>query len=274
MIAYWRDIWKYLDPSDTDRIHLRRLCHLFNDSLGPTTESTKGRYTEYPHPNHPSLRSLFDRCKQLFEEDPRKAPTIFFIKEGDHEGGGHCLHIDYPMKIFGAGRNKTILRNTCFSIEGTKEDRKCVVVTGLTVTEWDGCGFNAEDGLSFVCDSVTFTRCTQHGLHAENTKGRLINCVATQCGQDGIYCSWNALIELEGSQTKVHGNVTSGDSDRYTYGLHTDSSSIIHLLSPLTKESVSTNNHNGQNYGTDSYGGGSGCIETVDSFDDESDDDN
>ena len=91
-----------------------------------------------------------------------------------------------------------------------------------------------------------------------NTKGRLINCVITQCGYSGIFCGENALIELKGDQTKVDGNVTSGRS--YDYGLSTyDTSSIIHLLFPLTKESVSTNNHNGQNYG------GSGPIETVDS---------
>jgi hypothetical protein len=34
-------------------------------------------------------------------------------------------------------------------------------------------------------------------------------------------------------------------------GLYTcDTSSIIHLLFPLTKESVSTNNHRGGNYGS------------------------
>ena len=36
----------------------------------------------------------------------------------------------------------------------------------------------------------------------------------------------------------------------------------IHLLFPLTKESVSTNNHNGRNYGSDN----GGTIETIHSF--------
>ena len=93
---------------------------------------------------------------------------------------------------------------------------------------------------------------------ASNTKGRLINCVITQCEGSGIWCHKNALIELEGSQTKVDGNGTSGYG---YYGLETSStSSRIHLLFPLTKESVSTNNHGGRNYG------GHGTIETVDSF--------
>jgi len=69
----------------------------------------------------------------------------------------------------------------------------------------------------------------------------------------------NALIELEGDQTKVDGNGTSGNN--WYYGLKTlFTSSIIHLLFPLTKESVSTNNHGGRNYG------GGGSIETVNSF--------
>ena len=75
---------------------------------------------------------------------------------------------------------------------------------------------------------------------------------------NGICCSGNALIELEGDQTKVDGNGTSGYGG---YGLSTNTTSaIIHLLFPLTKKSVSTNNHGGRNYG------GHGTIETVDSF--------
>ena len=92
-------------------------------------------------------------------------------------------------------------------------------------------------------------------------KRKLINCVITQCGFSGILCRANALIELEGSQTKVDGNVTRLCS--HHYGLVTcDTSSIIHLLFPLTKESVSTNNHGGRNYG----GINSTNIQTVDSF--------
>jgi hypothetical protein len=106
---------------------------------------------------------------------------------------------------------------------------------------------------------MTFTQ-SDLGVYASNTKGRLINCVITQCRDSGIYCWENALIELEGDQTKVDGNNTSGES--WDYGLTTwNTSSIIRLLFPLTKESVSTNNHGGGNYNNDG-----GSIETVDSF--------
>ena len=131
-----------------------------------------------------------------------------------------------------------------------------------------GRGVYASNSLSFLCKDMTFTQCGGCGVVADNTQGRLINCVITQCGHSGIFCDMNALIELEGGQTKVDGNVTSGYGSSYgsSYGLNTfDTSSIIHLLFPLTKESVSTNNRNDQNYGCPSYGT-PGTIETVDSF--------
>ena len=82
----------------------------------------------------------------------------------------------------------------------------------------------------------------------------------TQCGYSGIFLGVNALIELEGCETKVDGNGTSGDGD--DYGLKTYStSSTIHLLFPLTQESVSTNNGGGGNYNNDG-----GNIETVNFF--------
>merc|ERR1711865_548849 len=56
--------------------------------------------------------------------------------------------------------------------------------------------------------------------------------------------------------TSIHNNVTGGDS--YNYGLRTSSSSSsIHGVSPLTKESVSINNGGGGNCG------GDGTIKTV-----------
>ena len=48
------------------------------------------------------------------------------------------------------------------------------------------------------------------------------------------------------------------------YGLFTDdTSSTIHLLFPLTKECVSTNNHEGRNYCPETEGTLYGTIETV-----------
>ena len=66
--------------------------------------------------------------------------------------------------------------------------------------------------------------------------------------------SWKVL-------SAVHGNVNVTGMYSHEFGLQaSDTSSRIHLLFPLTKESVSTNNGGGRNYG--SYRG-EGTIETV-----------
>ena len=54
-------------------------------------------------------------------------------------------------------------------------------------------------------------------------------------------------MTIDGNATTIHHNVT--DRNGGEYGLHThDSSSSIHLVSPLTKEMISTNNNGGRNY--------------------------
>ena len=131
-----------------------------------------------------------------------------------------------------------------------------MVLKGMTMKGTSYSGLYNNNGLSFLCKDMTFTQCG-YGVFARNTKGRLINCVITQCQYSGIFCTGYALVELEGDQTKVDGNGTSG----YGHGLRPyDPSSTIHLLFPLTKESVSTNNRYGRNYG------GNGTIETVAPF--------
>jgi hypothetical protein len=76
-------------------------------------------------------------------------------------------------------------------------------------------------------------------VYVYNARGRFRNCVITECGGSGILCYENALVELEGHQTKVERNGTrEGGFGLCTYF----SSSRIHLLFPLTKESVSTDN--------------------------------
>jgi hypothetical protein len=189
--------------------------------------------------------------------------TFHISPTKQHHGNDEkCVTIGYPIMIIGAGQDKTIFHGG-FKIEGTKEEGKRVGLKAMTIMRSIHTGLEAFNGLSFLCDSITFTQCGLFGVRADYTKGRLINCVITQSLWCGIHCGSNTLIELEGDQTKVDGNVTMWLSNRY--GLSTneydDNTSIIHLLFPLTKESVSTNNGGGKNYG------GGGTIQTVESFD-------
>jgi hypothetical protein len=173
-----------------------------------------------------------------------KIVKFILLKEGTYDLKD-SLRIECPLSIHGAGQDKTFIQGTGLQIQGKKEEGKNVVLKDMTISETSDCGVSGYDGLSWLCDSLTITQCGVFGVYANNTNGRLINCVITQCGRSGIFWVSNALIELEGDQTKVDGNVTCGG---YGYGLETyATSSIIHLLFPLTQESVSTNNHGGRN---------------------------
>ena len=171
--------------------------------------------------------------KKAYEE---KIVKLVLIKEGIYDLEEDLI-IKCPISIHGAGQTNTIIQGKGIRIEGTKEEKKRVNMQGMS-SSGATYGLVARNGLSFLCKDMTFTQCGWSGVYAKNTKGRLINCVITQCGSSGIFCWKSALIELEGNQTKVDGNVTSGSG----YGLRTlYRSSRIHLLFPLTKESVSTN---------------------------------
>ena len=184
-----------------------------------------------------------------------KIVKLILLKEGIYDLE-EMLTIKCPISIRGAGQDNTILQRHGIQILGTQEEGKRVNMQGITMKGSSQSGLYNDNGLSFLCKDMTFTQCGQSGVVAWNTKGRLINCVITQCGKSGIFSGKNALIELEGDQTKVDGNGQSGS--RYDSGLETSgTSSIIHLLFPLTQESVSTNNHGGRNYG------GDGTIKTV-----------
>ena len=273
LIAWWTRIFSFYVPDEKDHIELRFLCRLYRDSLKPPP-----LYATYPHPNYPTLNGLMDALNSVFEKDPSKAPKIVFVTKGtfyipvtkellpsqySDEEDQNDVTIGYPMKMIGAGQDKTTIHGG-FAIKGQNEDGKIVTVQDMTMKGSSGCGLDGDNGLSFVCDSITFTQCKSAGVYAMNTTGRLINCVITHCAESGIYCDEKALIELEGSQTTVQGNCASEDS--VGYGLEAFyTSSIIHLLSPLTKESVSTNNGGSGNFncGTND----DGTIQTVDSFD-------
>jgi len=285
VIAWWQSVFEYLEHSDYERIHLRRLCHLFKDALQP---APSGLYTVYPHPNYSSLDSLINFCNALYEEDPSRAPRVLFIKEGDHEIDGyekecslldpiqfqedgleikkfheHFASVKYPIKIVGAGQNKTFIHGGGFSIDAKKSSGgEQIELSQMTIHYTADCAIYGNDGLSFIGDKLTLSHCGTSGVMAMGTEGRLLNCVVTQCGLSGICSGYNALIEVAGEKTKVDGNGTLGESD--SYGLHTyDTSSFIHLLAPLTKESVSFNNYNGQNYGSSRQATSGGTIQTV-----------
>ena len=78
------------------------------------------------------------------------------------------------------------------------------------------------------------------------------NCNVSLSKSSGLIVFNDGLMTIDGNGTTIHHNCT--DRDDYGkingyYGLRNrGSSSTIHLVSPLTKEMISTNNHRGKNY--------------------------
>jgi len=220
----------------------------------------------------PGLNSI----QKGYDEAVEEGKVHLYLMSGTHKIQANYVCIEIPrMKIMGAGRNKTFIRGGGFKISGKKKQgwENRVELSDMTVglrpylfqQRQGSNGMFGDKGLSFLCKEMTLTYCAYSGVRAETTTGRLVNCVVTKCAMSGICCGENALVEVEGSLTKVDGNVTSGGE--YHSGLKTlktdnkkNSMSKIHLLSPLTKELVSTNNKGKGNWG------GDGVIQTVESF--------
>ena len=96
------------------------------------------------------------------------------------------------------------------------------------------------------------------GVYVEGTKrSTMKNCNVSHSKWSGLYVGGGGLITIDGNGTTIHHNCTGGLSG--SYGLEaTDSSSSIHLVSPLTIETISKNNGSGGNHG------GAGTIKSVD----------
>jgi hypothetical protein len=175
------------------------------------------------------------------------------------EPGVHILTkrgtISEEVTIIGAGRGITFVQGWGFEIKG-KKGKKCTFMD-ITVQKTKYHGLFGKEGMSFDCLRMHFDQCGQYGVYAYTTKGRLTNCQITQSRVCGVLSSSNSTIDIEGEETMIEKNNTSGDDD--VGGLKAFPSSFIHILSPLSKESLSKNNRNG-NYG------GPGTIQTVNSF--------
>jgi len=184
------------------------------------------------------------------------------------EPGVHILtglvRITEDVTISGAGRGITFVQGNGFlikrSLKGNK-GKRCTFMD-ITVQKTEQAGLNGYHGMPFDCLRMHFDQCGC-GVVACYTKGRLTNCQITQSKKSGVY-SYYGTIEIEGKETTIEKNNTSGKSYYHKwedYGLRAhSSSSFIHILSPLTKESISKNNQNGN------YGGDVDNIKTVQSF--------
>ena len=143
-------------------------------------------------------------------------------------------------------------------MEGKKEDD--VNVKHLTISQSKEYGVHGERGMSFHLFHLNIEKSEGCGVVVQDTKmNTMSNCQVSHSRGSGISV-YRGLITMNGSGTSIHNNVTGGSSSRY--GLNANNSDYsdgsIHLVSPLTKESVSINNGGAGNYG------GRGLIAIVD----------
>jgi MFS family permease len=270
-LTWFKKILSYVGPNERERYELRCSCLLFRNALKPSS-----LWTMFPQPNHPTLNSLLNMLNEkLNTADPEEGrlysnlPKWILLSKGTHLiERDESLMITYPLKIYGAGKNNTIIQGgNGFRLKNHSSDLhfdKKVVLNGMTVLEAEGDGVYASVDISLLCENMLFRKCKGNGVYVRSTKGRLRNCVVKECGESGIFSGVGGLIELEGHLTKVYGNVK---------GLQVmKNSSSIHLLAPLTKETVSIKNRGGLEYGCYgaagfmTYDESSGGIKTIASF--------
>ena len=173
-----------------------------------------------------------------------------FLENGVHNEQGEIVDIDCPVTIIGESKDGcTIIGG--LRVRGKEEDD--VNVKHLTISQSKGNGVYGYEGMSFHLFHLNIEKSEEDGVYVSNTKrNTMSNCQVSHSKWSGVVVA-DGLLTMNGSGTSIHNNVTGGYS-RY-YGL--DTSSTIHIVSPLTKESVSINNGGGRNYG------GPGTIKSI-----------
>jgi parallel beta-helix repeat protein len=196
----------------------------------------------------PGLNSLSKAVKEAKEQ----GIGSLLLLDGVHDEQGEEVTIDFALKVVGQNKDDVKIK-AGLMIKGKEEED--VFFTDLTVTGAKECGVWGNEGASMHLKNVSVEKCGSCGVVVYSTKrNTMTDCNVNNNKMCGVYVCDGGRMVIDGSATTIHHNVTGGNS--VLYGLYTwDSSSSIHLKS-LTKESISTNNGGGGNYG------GKGTIKT------------
>ena len=193
--------------------------------------------------------------KQIVEEG-RDCLTLeaceYRVKEADLKYGT-CFVLDKPTKISGQGRGLTTLVGFGLLIKGNKSDG-IVEIKNLKIKGAEEEGLYAAGGMKVIMRGCTVEDCQYVGVVAYKADISCDDLQVVGCGRNGVIAFNKATIMLSGQGTSIQRNKF--------YGLNAlNTSSNIHLIRPLTKEQISTNNGGGGNWGGN--WGGDGTIEQV-----------
>lgn len=195
-------------------------------------------------------------CKTLKEAVERvhgdDGLTTIVVGKGKHQIDGKYLYIASAMNIVGEpgvlNREDIVVVGGIWFEEGIQGNSH---LQHLIVRQAKGHGVIGFS--SFTMEDVLVEQCGGHGVVATGTGvvGRYTNVTVCQCGGSGVVAIRGASITLFSAKTTVHHNCTKGYNDDYGL-LVLGASSTIQLVSPLTKETISTDNGGGGNCGADS----------------------
>jgi len=117
---------------------------------------------------------------------------------------------------------------------GKKEDD--VNVSNLTLRKSKGIGgVYGYKGASMHLDNVSVENSECIGVYVCGTKRNTMkNCNVSHSKMSGLRVGGGGLMTINGNATTVHHNGTGGGC----YGLHTDYSNSIHLVSPCTINNI------------------------------------
>ena len=175
--------------------------------------------------------------------------TTIVLGKGEHKIGGYYLHIHSTTKIVG---DPGVPKSEIVVVGGIRFNRgipgNCHL-QHLTLRQAKERGVAAFS--SFTMNDVLVEQCRFSGVYARGTGvlGRCTNVEVRQCGRSGVSASNGASITLIGAKTTVHHNCTKEYNSTHGLAVVGSSSSRIQLIYPLTKETVSTDNGDGRNWG-------------------------
>jgi parallel beta-helix repeat protein len=179
------------------------------------------------------------------------------LSNGVHDEDGERVNINFPVSIIGESREHCVVIGG-FLMNGTEGNEIDVNVSSLTLRKSKQTGVWADNGASMHLDNVSVVNSGDCGVYVKGTTSNTMkNCNISHSKYSGLYVE-RGLMTVDGNATSIQHNGTNGSSS-FAGGLHTYTSSCsIHLVSPLTIETISTNNGNGGNHG------GLGTIKSVD----------
>jgi uncharacterized protein YjiS (DUF1127 family) len=179
--------------------------------------------------------------------------TTIVVGEGEHKIDGNYLKISSAMNIVG---DPGVAKEEIVVVGGIDFNPGIPGNCHLEHLTLRQAKYHGVFGCSsFTMDDVLVEQCEYHGVEASGTGvvGRCTNVEVRQCGYSGVIASNGASITFIGAKTTVHHNCTKGYSGQYGLTV-SGTSATIQLVSPLTKEQVSCDNHGGRNWGAASGG--------------------